>query len=598
MAKTSAVEAINEFPVEEWNRHTVADGQWLNDNDIVPLSSRDQKLAEIIDELDGTFSNSISALETDVNEISSYIETHAEEWGANKFNAGTDIDPVALTSGIIRIDTNSSAVGTMAFAEGSHSLAKGDQSHAEGLNTSAMVELSHSEGNGTLASAQAAHAEGSNTSAIGIFSHAEGNSTIASGNQSHAEGGGTRAEGDQSHAEGGGSRAIGSDSHAEGGGTSALGPQSHAEGGGTLASGDQSHSEGIYTSAIGAQSHAAGSSTIASGDFSFSNGAQTSAISTYSYANGLSAMASGDFSKAHGRNTETFDDFSDAYGSNISGGGFSFTRGSLGSTYVSSSVPIAFGMKGIAGFETGNSYIYSGTSYSVAFANNSSRTTLAQGGSFSIKGSSAFGVSTALGQDNLAGNYSLTIGSANTANTASYAFGKGNNVTYSAIAYGEANSGTFGSYLFGVKNQANASGIILIGHGLRGIVDLRQPAENLSGTCGNVILGRYNKVNFTNDSSAVNNTILMVGNGTDDDNRSNAMTLSKSGDMVIAGELRIGNGWIPGQLKPGLNVPGMISCESLSIDQNAGRIWIGDVYIDKDGITSGTKKKSWATLLA
>lgn len=37
--------------VEEWNHYTVADGEWLNDHDILPLSARDEYLAEEIDKL-------------------------------------------------------------------------------------------------------------------------------------------------------------------------------------------------------------------------------------------------------------------------------------------------------------------------------------------------------------------------------------------------------------------------------------------------------------------------------------------------------------------------------------------------------------------
>ena len=41
--------------ISAWNRDTVADGYWLNTNTIRPLSSRDEYLAEKIDEISAKF---------------------------------------------------------------------------------------------------------------------------------------------------------------------------------------------------------------------------------------------------------------------------------------------------------------------------------------------------------------------------------------------------------------------------------------------------------------------------------------------------------------------------------------------------------------
>ena len=94
---------------------------------------------------------------------------------------------------------------------------------------------------------------GAGSSAIGIgvtasgdVSHAEGMSTTASGGYSHAEGYNATATGMSSHAEGGSTTASGSFSHAEGSGATATGMSSHAEGSNTIASSMSQHVQGKY----------------------------------------------------------------------------------------------------------------------------------------------------------------------------------------------------------------------------------------------------------------------------------------------------------------------------------------------------------------
>ena len=87
---------------------------------------------------------------------------------------------------------------------------------------------------------------GNTVEASGDYSHAEGSMTIASGISSHAEGDTTTASGDYSHAEGSGATAIGEFSHAEGATTTASGFSSHVEGYNTIASSDNQHVQGKY----------------------------------------------------------------------------------------------------------------------------------------------------------------------------------------------------------------------------------------------------------------------------------------------------------------------------------------------------------------
>jgi len=157
-------------------------------------------------------------------------------------------------------------------AEGVRTLARGDNgSHSEGYETVASGRFgSHAEGYETVASGYyGSHAEGEFTEAFGNSSHAEGSGTIAGGEDSHAEGQNTSASGIASHAEGNGTTASGDYSHAEGSNTRASGIASHAENALTLASGDASHAEGYQTRARGYASHAAGYKSETPYDYSY-----------------------------------------------------------------------------------------------------------------------------------------------------------------------------------------------------------------------------------------------------------------------------------------------------------------------------------------
>lgn len=88
-------------------------------------------------------------------------------------------------------------------------IAFGQASHAEGRRTEAVGECSHTEGFETFAEGRISHAEGDKSVALGMVAHAEGFSTTASGHYSHSEGFETQAEGLGSHASGMGTIATG-----------------------------------------------------------------------------------------------------------------------------------------------------------------------------------------------------------------------------------------------------------------------------------------------------------------------------------------------------------------------------------------------------
>ena len=93
-------------------------------------------------------------------------------------------------------------IGEGSYAVGEEVEASGDYSHAEGSSTTASGYYSHAEGSYTTASGNYSHVEGSWGNASGDCSHAEGYSAITSASFSHAEGFNTKASSDYQHVQG------------------------------------------------------------------------------------------------------------------------------------------------------------------------------------------------------------------------------------------------------------------------------------------------------------------------------------------------------------------------------------------------------------
>ena len=162
------------------------------------------------------------------------------------------------------------ASGKGSHAEGMDTQATKEGAHAEGYNTLATGLRSHAEGYYTIADNEAAHAEGYYTTASGFQSHAEGGYTIASGEASHAEGGSgyggqyNIAAGTAAHAEGGGNNVLGNCGHAEGTRNTVYNESGHAEGSGNKVYGVECHAEGAGNSVgcLGGHTEGAGNKNL------------------------------------------------------------------------------------------------------------------------------------------------------------------------------------------------------------------------------------------------------------------------------------------------------------------------------------------------
>lgn len=175
----------------------------------------------------------------------------------------------------------------------------------------ALSYMSHTEGNYCVtADIEATNLYG-NEGSDKQRQHAEGSRTLALGYAAHAEGELTLAKGNKSHAEGNQTTTLGTDSHAEGYKTKTTATDAHAEGNTTEANGQAAHAEGMRTKANGKGSHTEGIDTIADGEAAHAEGARyTSPYDGTVY----ELIASGIGSHAEGAGVQAIGDYSHAEG--------------------------------------------------------------------------------------------------------------------------------------------------------------------------------------------------------------------------------------------------------------------------------------------
>ena len=368
------------------------------------------------------------------------------------------------------------ATGWYSHAEGLGTQSNGKSSHVEGYKSIANGECSHAEGYTTIADEESAHAEGHKTISTGIGSHAEGNATTASGNYSHAEGSGTISSNKATHAEGFKTVSAGNYSHAEGEETISNASNSHAEGYRTNANGSSSHAEGSGTIAAGSSSHAEGQSTQSNGKASHAEGYNTTADKDYSHAEGNGTQSNGGYSHAEGYKSIATGDGSHAEGNSNAIGLYSHAEGLV----------------------TSSNGGYSHAEGQLAQSNG--------------KASHAEGF-----KSEANGNYSHAEGQETYSNGSnSHAEG------YRAEANGSS-SHAEGNYTRALGAHSHAEGEFTIAKGVSSHVQ-----------------GKYNIEDVDSDGNPTNKYAHIVGNGTGNDNRSNAHTLDWDGNAWFAGTVTVG----------------------------------------------------------
>ncbi len=305
------------------------------------------------------------------------------------------------------------------------------------------------------------------------------------GMDSSAEGYHTMAIGPYSHAEGINTKSFHAASHSEGVDTIARGKGSHAEGCESEATTYATHAEGILTKATLEGAHAEGNQTVASGSYSHAEGSETNAVAYASHAEGHSAVASG--AQAH----------AEGYGATASGAS---AHAEGNSTTASGESAHAEGNSTKALHN--NSHAEGISTTAEAFAGH------AEGGKTSVTG----GYGHAEGFDTkVTGKAAHAEGAGNKATGyASHAEGgyvdDGDNV----LAFNEASG--IGSHAEGIGTKATMWASHAGGQG-----------TIASANCQTAI-GQFNKET---------DALFVVGNGSDENNRSNIFEVKPDGTLII-----------------------------------------------------------------
>ena len=365
-------------------------------------------------------------------------------------------------------------------------------------------QATHAEGMDTIASGVGAHAEGRETHACGKYSHAEGRKTKAYYG-AHAEGLMAEATGHESHAEGFDTRAVGEASHAEGWQVNAKGKASHAEGFQTIPAGDYSHAEGYSTETTGAYAHAEGRGTKAQNTGDHAEGYGTIAKGGYSHAEGMNSVASGDSSHAEGQSTASGAKAHSEGRNTVASGSYSHAEGdrSVASAIYSHAEGVATESSGEASHAEG--HVTKATAKGThAEGINTEATT---------EGAHAEGHKT-----KAMGHYCHAEGTETQAlASGAHAEGSGTKATnFNSHAEGGLTTASGNhSHAEGYNTEASGWGSHAGGHGTKATANSQ------------TAIGRWN----VEEGDA----LLIVGNGSDDDKRSNAMSVKANGVIKSAG---------------------------------------------------------------
>lgn len=498
------------------------------------------------------------------------IASHAEGYATKTQGAYSHAE--GMYTFTIGEHSHAEGEGTQAWEVGSHAEGKytralGKYSHAEGLFTSASGVASHTEGLYTIATGEGSHAEGQHTTSSGAHSHAEGDRTIASGVGSHAEGTVTRASGDYSHTEGKFTTASGDYSHAEGFNTTAEGANSHAEGRQTIASGYSSHAEGTLTTAsanyahaegrktqaTGIGSHTEGTLTTASGDYSHAEGYKNYASASYSHAEGVLTQAKGLGSHTEGYQTKTFGQYSHAEGFATSASGQyahaegSATKASGDYSHAEAYQTVASGTgahaEGIQTKATGNGAHAEGYQVTASgdYSHAEGSQTLASGGRSHAEGyqvTSSGGFSHAEGYRTEANALYSHAEGRNTITTGQWSHAEGYQTTASGIY----------SHAEGVGTQAIGAGAHAEGYYTQASGSFTHAGGRYTIATDDYssVVGRFNSTSSLSGQSTID--LFVIGNGTNDSNRSNLIEFATNGIYINTGSLPTSDPGVLGKL--------------------------------------------------
>lgn len=461
-------------------------------------------------------------------------------------------------------------VETVASGYGSHAEGYGDSnnkvtatgygSHAEGGYTSATADFAHAEGRFTIASGAGSHAEGFGgyggqyNTATGIASHAEGSGNLVSGNcghaegtrnnvyseSGHAEGSGNNIYGHEAHIEGSGNRGTEYSSHTEGAGNSNISFTAHVEGAGNKNTSISriSHTEGAGNTNYGHQSHIEGSGNKISGEESHLEGAGNILHGAKTHGEG-----GGNIAYAFGSHIEGKHNVAIGYAHHIEGAdnrvGYATTPGhfSYGTTYAIGDI-----------VSTNASY------YNIAYPEPDTHFVfkcimapgqIQSGNGIRIVNPSEWDSSTSYGYGDVVRvsscGFYYSSSSSPSGNPALCKNGW-QKITNILSPFISSSSYYSGYYLLDSEDIYGANAIAIVDANVTTPVMWEPVATSLVAHVegvGNISTGDYQHIQGKYNVADANKAFI-IGNGTADNVRSNALTVDWSGNLAIAGDLTAG----------------------------------------------------------
>jgi len=121
----------------------------------------------------------------------------------------------------------------------------------------------------------------------------------------------------------------------------------------------------------------------------------------------------------------------------------------------------------------------------------------------------------------------------------SIAFGNGNYANAGGMALGSNNDADgFGAVALGVSNQATNTNAFAAGYNsdATGFYATAIGNNATAQAYGSFVIGQYNNIGGTADEWINYDPLFVVGNGLNNDNRSNALTINKNGQTTFLGE--------------------------------------------------------------
>ncbi len=308
---------------------------------------------------------------------------------------------------------------------------------------------------------------------------------------------------------------------------------------------------------VGMNSLSIGYETKAIGQWSTSLGFRTVAASDYSFAIGMSSRAQGVNAFAVGYESMALTDGSYAFGTRaMATGRGAFAFGLPGVTQegiptgvlteASGDFSLAFGVgvrsSGLASLALGANSAASGT-FSVALGSGCQAqgvASVALGGNSQSLGDNAL----AVGSGSVAGRYASIAMGEGAQSLAKFAFALGHNTLaqgeYSVAMGDETQASGLFSMAMGKQSVASGEQSVAFGGVAKADYSLAMGVGTIASSYGSLVLGRYNydATGLTDEEVSPiawveNDPILVVGNGSGNLDRSNAMILYKNGELQV-----------------------------------------------------------------